>query len=189
MRIATSHTGGGGTRRLNVSIRTATAWTAAIDTTADLCDVANVAVAELTGLLTVPAGYPEGMRIIVRRERPYPGAQLDAFEQRDGYRHTAHVTDTPTGQLVHLDARHRAHARIEDRIRCGKNTGLGHFRSRLFAINATWLTVVPFAADLLVWTQTLLLPDHPDLSRAEPKTLRYRLLDTAARVTHGQRRT
>jgi Transposase DDE domain group 1 len=128
----------------------------------------------------------------VRRERPHPGAQLDAFEHRDGYRYTALATDTPigtpSGQLAHLDASHRAHARIEDRIRAGKDTGLGRFPSRLFAINAAWLAVVLLAADLTAWTQTLLLADQPELARAEPKTLRYRLLHVAARLTRGRRR-
>ncbi len=108
------------------------------------------------------------------------------------YRYTAHATDTASGapgaQLAHLDARHRAHARIEDRIRCGKDTGLGRFPSRTFAINAAWLAVVLLAVDLLAWTQTLLLTDQPDLARAEPKTLRYRLLHLAARLSRGQRR-
>lgn len=162
-------------------------WTAAIDTAGDVGDAQEVAVAELTGLLTVPADYPDGLRIIVRREPPHPGAQLDAFDERDGYRYTAHATDTPGGQVAHLDARHRAHARIEDRIRCGRNTGLGHFPSRVFTINAAWLTVVLLAADLLAWTQTRLLTNHPHLARAKPKTLRYRLLHTAARITRGQR--
>ena len=81
------------------------------------------------------AGYPAGTRVIVRRERPHPGAQLDAFEEADGWRYTAFATDTRVGQLAHLDARHRAHARVEDRIRCAKDTGLGHFPSRSFAIN------------------------------------------------------
>lgn len=49
--------------------------------------------------------------------------------------------------------------------------------------------MVLLAADLLAWTQTLLLTDHPELARAEPQTLRYRLLHTAARITRGQRRT
>jgi len=49
------------------------------------------------------------------RERPHPGAQLDAFEEADGWRYTAFATDTRFGQLAHLDARHRAHARVEDR--------------------------------------------------------------------------
>jgi hypothetical protein len=123
---------------------------------------------------------------IVRRERPHPGAQLDAFEERDGWRYTAFATDTAFGQLAHLDARHRAHARVEDRIRCAKDTGLDHFPSRSFAINAAWLTVVMLAVDLIAWTQHLLLHGH--LARAEPKTLRYRLLHVAARLTRGQRR-
>jgi hypothetical protein len=46
--------------------------------------------------------------VIVRRERPHPGAQLDAFEEADGWRYTAFATDTRFGQLAHLDARHRA---------------------------------------------------------------------------------
>jgi hypothetical protein len=89
----------------------------------------HAALAEITALLpaTVLGQYPDGMRVIVRREHPHPGAQLDAFEERDGFRYTAFATDTPTGQLAHLDARHRAHARVEDRIRCAKDTGLDHF--------------------------------------------------------------
>ena len=121
----------------------------------------------------------------MRRERPHPGAQLDAFEEADGWRYTAFATDTPLGQLAHLDARHRAHARVEDRIRCAKDTGLDHFPSRSFAINQAWLNVVMLAVDLIAWTQHLLLHGH--LAKAEPKTLRYRLLHVAARLTRGQR--
>jgi hypothetical protein len=161
-------------------------WAQAID--ADGNPREGAAVAEITGLLPagVLAAYPLGTRIIVRRERPHPGAQLDLFEERDGYRYTALATDTPVGQLAFLDARHRAHARVEDRIRCGKDTGLNHFPSRVFAINAAWLTVVMLAVDLLAWTQTLLLDG--ELAKAEPKTLRYRLLHVAARLTRGARR-
>ncbi|MGH3711371.1 MAG: IS1380 family transposase, partial [Pseudonocardiaceae bacterium] len=127
-------------------------------------------LAEITRVLPARAlaGYPVGMRVIVRRERPHPGAQLDAFEERDGWRYTAFATDTAFGQLAHLDARHRAHARVEDRIRCAKDTGLDHFPSRSFAINAAWLVVVMLAVDLIVWAQHLLLHGH--LAKAEPKT-------------------
>jgi hypothetical protein len=76
------------------------------------------------------ADYPDGMRIIVRRERPHPGAQLDLIEERDGRRYTCLATDTQAGQHAWLDARHRSHARVEDRIRCGTDTGLGKFPSR-----------------------------------------------------------
>jgi hypothetical protein len=164
------------------------AWTDAIDADGRHRDGAHVA--ELTGLL--PAGtltdYPPGTRVIIRRERPHPGAQLDALEERDGWRYQCIATDTSVGQLAFLDARHRAHARVEDRIRCGKDTGLNRFPSRLFAINAAWLTVVMLAVDLLAWTQTTLLHDVAVLARAEPKTLRYRLLHVAARLTRSGRR-
>jgi hypothetical protein len=164
-----------------------TVWTDAVDADGGHRD--GAALAEISGVLPAAAraGYPAGTRVIVRRERPHPGAQLDAFEERDGWRYTAFATDTRIGQLAHLDARHRAHARVEDRIRCAKDTGLDHFPSRSFAINTAWLVVVMLAVDLIAWPQHLLL--HGDLAKAEPKTLRYRLLHVAARLTRGQRRT
>ena len=95
-------------------------WASAIDTDGRIREGAGLA--EITNLL--PAGtladYPAGTRIIVRRERPHPGAQLSLFEERDGWRYTAFATDTGVGQLAFLDARHRAHARVEDRIRTWK---------------------------------------------------------------------
>jgi hypothetical protein len=164
-----------------------TVWADAVDADGSHRDGAGLA--ELTGLLPAAAleGYPSGTRVIVRRERPHPGAQLDLMETRDGWRYTCFATDTPAGQLAFLDARHRAHARVEDRIRTAKDTGLNHFPSRTFAINSAWLTVVMLAVDLLSATQHLVLDGH--LAKAEPKTLRYRLLHVAARITRGQRRT
>jgi hypothetical protein len=99
------------------------------------------------------------------------------------------ATDTPIGEgsIQYLEARHRGHARVEDRIRCGKDTGFGRFPSRVFAINAAWLELALTAQDLLAWTQHLLLDG--DLSRAEPKRLRYRLLHVAARITRTARKT
>ena len=147
------------------------------------------AVAELTGALPAAtfADYPPGMRVIVRRERPHPGAQLDLYEERDGWRYPCFATDTRTGQHAWLDARHRSHARVEDRIRCGKDAGLGRFPSRLFAINAAWLSCALTAIDLIAWAQTILLHDQPELARAEPKKLRY-LLHVAARIVRGGRK-
>jgi hypothetical protein len=161
-------------------------WADAIDADGGHRDGAGLA--EITGVLPARClgGYPAGTRVIVRRERPHPGAQLDAFEERDGWRYTAFATDTSFGQLARLDARHRAHARVEDRIRCAKDTGLDRFPSRSFAINSAWLSVAMLAVDLIAWTQHLLL--QGDLAKAEPKTLRYRLLHVAARLTRGQRR-
>ena len=104
-------------------------------------------------------------------------------------RHQAFLTDTPYGEgsVQHLEVRHRAHARVEDRIRCGRDTGLGRLPSRSFAINSAWLVAAMIAVDLLAFAQTLLLHDS-GLSRVEPKTLRYRLLHVAARLVRGQRR-
>jgi Transposase DDE domain group 1 len=164
------------------------AWTPAIDTDGDPREAA--AVAELTGLLPAVmfADYPAEMRVIVRRERPHPGAQLDLIETRDGWRYTCFATDTQIGQHAWLDARHRCHARVEDRIRCGKDTGLSRFPSQRFAINQAWLTCVLTAIDLITWTQTILLHDQPELAKAEPKTLRYRLLHAAARIIRSGRK-
>lgn len=160
-------------------------WTQAVTADGRLREGADIA--EITGLLTLP-GWPPGMRVIVRRERPHPGAQLSLFEQADGWRYQAFVTNTGLGQLSFLDARHRAHARVEDRIRTGKSCGIGKFPSQHFHVNAAWLELALTAADLLAWTQTGLLADEPDLARAEPRALRYRLLHTAARITRGGRR-
>jgi hypothetical protein len=159
------------------------AWSPALDTDGDLRDGAEVA--ELTGRLDL-AGWPAGMRVVVRRERPHPGAQLSLFEERDGWRYTAFVTNTRIGQLQWLEARHRAHARVEDRIRCAKDTGLRRLPSRDFDINHAWCTAVAIATDLIAWLQLLALDG--DLARVEPKRLRYRVLHTAAQLTHGQRR-
>jgi hypothetical protein len=141
-----------------------------------------------TDKVKVPA-WPTGMRVIVRRERPHPGAQLDLFEERDGWRYQAMATNTTAGQLAFLEARHRAHARVEDRIRQAQDAGLGRLPSKLFAINAVWLELALTAADLLAWTQTILLGHAPELASAEWKTIRYRLLHTAARITRSARRT
>jgi len=127
------------------------AWTPAINADGSLREGAGVA--ELTGLLPhlTAAGWPAGMRVLVRRERPHPGAQL-TFTDHDGWRFQCFATDTPNGQLAHLEARHRAHARVEDRIRCAKQTGLNHPPSREFAINQAWLELTLIACDLLAWT-------------------------------------
>ena len=127
------------------------------------------------------------MRVLVRRERPHPGAQITMLEAHDGWRYQAVATDTPVGQLAWLEARHRAHARVEDKIRNLKQTGIGRFPSRDLPINQTWLQLALTAADLIAWTKTTLLTN--DLAKAEPKMLRYRLLHVAGRLVRGQRRT
>ena len=171
---------------LREAIRAATGWGPAVDTNGDLREHAEVC--EITGLFDA-TGWPEGTRFLVRRERPHPGAQLSLFDTVEGWRHQVVATDTPpgNGSIQHLEARHRAHARVEDCIRTGKDTGFGRFPSRVFAINQAWLQLALTGIDLLAWTQTLLLDAH--LATAEPKRLRYRLLHVAARLTRTARRT
>jgi hypothetical protein len=159
------------------------AWSPALDADGEVREGAQVA--ELTRLLEL-TGWPAGMRVIVRRERPHPGAQLSLFEERDGWRYTAFAANTTTGSLQWLEVRHRAHARVEDRIRCAKDCGLGRLPSREFAINQAWCTAAAIAADLIGWLQLVALDG--ELAVAEPKRLRYRLLHTAARLVRGQRR-
>ena len=134
----------------------------------------------------VSGTHTPDMRILCRRERPSAGAQLCALEEADGWRYQLVATNTPGRQLDFLEARHRAHARVEDRVRCGKATGLDHLPSTLMAINAAWCVAAMIATDLLCWFRLLCLQGL--LAQAEPKTLRYRLLHTAARIVRGQRK-
>jgi hypothetical protein len=161
-------------------------WVPALDGDGEPRDGADIC--ELTGLVP-DDGYPPGTRFIVRREEPHPGAQLSLFDTVEGLRHQVFATDTPpgNGSTQYLEARHRGHARVEDRIRTGKDTGFGRFPSRVFAINQAWLQLALTGIDLLAWTQMLLL--NGALATAEPKKLRYRLLHVAARITHTARQT
>jgi hypothetical protein len=142
-------------------------------------------VAEITDALDLD-GWPEGARVIVRRERPHPGAQL-SFTDHDGHRFLATLTDLP-GDPVQLECLHRARANSEDRIRAAKQTGLENLPFRDFDHNAVWLELSLIAQDLIAWTQHLALDG--ELAVCEPKTLRYRLLHTAGRlIFHARRAT
>jgi hypothetical protein len=162
------------------------------------CWIEEAHVTELTGLLREgPAGdqlkaWPATMRVFARRERPHPGAQLTLLEAEDGWRYSLWVTNRPAttkgwlGQAAYIDAAHRVHARVEDAIRTGKDAGLGHFPSFDYQVNAAWLTAAMTGQILLAWLKLLALDS--DLARAEPKTLRYRVLHAAARLARGGRR-
>ena len=132
-------------------------------------------VAEITDLVGL-SPWPPGSRMLVRREQPHPGAQL-RFTDVDGYRYQVFVTDLPDADLAYLEALYRGRGRMECRIRDAKDTGLANLPSHSFTINTAWLTLVLIAADLLAWTKTLCLDG--ELATAEPKRLRYTLLQTA----------
>jgi hypothetical protein len=160
----------------------AQAWTAAYDI--DGLPREGAWLAEVTGMVDL-SSWPAGSRVIVRRERPHPGAQL-RFTDADGHRFTAFLTDTPGGQLPDLEVRHRSHARVEDRIRTGKATGLRNLPCRGFAENRVWLELSLTAADLLTWTQALCFTG--ELARCEPAAFRYRICGIAGRLARSSRR-
>jgi len=156
------------------------AWVAALDQGG--AQRTNGQVSEVTALLDL-SGWPAGSRVIVRRERAHPGAQL-TFTDHDGHRFQAILTDQP-GAIAAVERDHRARARVEDHIRNDKDTGLRNLPFRDFEHNRVWLALVLIAHDLIAWTQRLLLSG--ELARAEPKRLRYRLLHVAARLAFHAR--
>ncbi len=158
------------------------AWLAALDQ--DGQERPNGQVAELTDLIDLSL-WPAGSRLICRRERAHPGAQL-SFTDHDGHRFQAFLTDQPDADIAVLERRQRQRARVEDHIRNDKDTGLSKLPFRDFQMNQLWLYLVLIAHDLIRWTQALLLTG--ELAKAEPKRLRYRLLHIAARLAfHGRR--
>jgi hypothetical protein len=142
-------------------------------------------VAEATGLVDL-SRWPAGTRLILRRERPHPGAQLRITDV-DGHRIVGILTNTPTGQLPDLELRHRRHARVEDRIRNAKDTGMRNLPFHDLTQNRIWLAITALATDLLAWTQRLALTGAA--ARYEPKRLRLRILTVAGRLVRTARRT
>ena len=170
-------------------------WQAALDADGDTREGAGLV--EITDLLTsrgLLKGYPPGLRVTLRRERPHPGAQL-RFDDVDGYRLTAFATNTARGQLQDLELRHRRRARCRghlplagaDRIRIAKDTGLADLPLHGFDQNRIWLVIVQLALDLTAWTQLIALHDT-DARRWEPKRLRLRVFSMAATLARRGRR-
>ena len=161
------------------------AWRAALDSVGQPREGAQVA--ELTRWLR-PARkpWPVGMRVMARRERPHPGAQL-RLTDADGWRITVFATNVQGGRVAEHELLHRQRARCEDRIRCAKDTGLRNLPLHGFAANQLWLEIVALAGDLLAWTQHLALTGTPARTW-EPKRLRLRLLNIAGRIISSGRR-
>lgn len=173
---------------LNATVRAAilkvpqAAWVQAIDAGGE--DRDGAWVAELTDRLDL-AAWPARSRLICRSERPHPGAQYTIFDEH-GYRYTCFLTDQDGNDIAVLELRHRGRARVEDSIRCGKDTGMRNLPHHAFEHNQTWLETSLIAQDLLTWTKLICLTG--ELAKAEPKRLRQRLLHTAAKlVRHGRR--
>jgi hypothetical protein len=141
-------------------------------------------VAELTAGVEL-AQWPTRTRLICRRERPHPGAQL-SFTDHDGHRFQCFITDQISGDLAFLEADHRQHAQVEDRVKTLKATGAGVLPFHSFQANAAWLELALTATDIMVWTQALTLDGEHQTS--DPKRLRYRILHVAGQLTRHARR-
>jgi hypothetical protein len=150
-------------------------------------------VAELADLLDLTTtGWPPRMRVIVRKERPHPGAQLRITDV-DGHRITAFATNTLTGgpgtQLPELELHHRHRARTEDRIRAAKDSGLANLPMHDPNQNRIWCAIVALACKITSWMQLLTRRGH-HAQREEPKRLRLRLFSIAGQLaTTARRRT
>ncbi len=142
-------------------------------------------VAELTGRVNLDS-WPSGTRLICRRERPHPGAQL-SFTDLDGHRFQCFITDQDDPNIAGLEVLHRQHAEVEDRVKALKATGASHLPFHSFAANAAWFELALLAHDIMVWTQLLMLDGEHKL--AEPKRLRYRILHVAGQITRHARRS
>jgi len=160
-----------------ISKMPAWAWQVACNADGDFGEHADVI--EIIDVLDLSrwAKHCPGMHVIVRRELPHPGATLDVFEIRDGHRYQAFTTNSRRGQLAFLEARHRAHARVEYRIRTGKDTGLGPQPSRHQNINQVWVELALIAADLFR-PRPVHPPDRP--ARPAPRGTQDAALPAAA---------
>jgi Transposase DDE domain group 1 len=158
------------------------AWRPAINQDGDARDGAWVT--ELTGKVNLP-DWPEGTRVICRRERPHPGAQL-TFSDLDGHRFQCFITDQDDPDIAKLEVTHRQHAQVEDGVKTLKATGASYLPFHSFQANAAWLELALCAHDITAWTQLLCLEGEHQL--CGPKRLRYRILHVAGQLTRHARR-
>jgi Transposase DDE domain group 1 len=142
-------------------------------------------VAELTGHVNL-ASWPTGTRLICRRERPHPGAQL-SFTDDNGHRFQCFITDQQDPDIAALEALHRQHAEVEDRVKTLKATGASRLPFHSFKANAAWFELTLLSHDIMVWTQLLALDGEHKIT--EPKRLRYRILHVAGQLTRHARRS
>lgn len=166
-------------------------WMSCLDNTTgavidglECVEITDLLRARLTGL-----SWPASMRIIVRRRRMFDHEQPTLFDT-GGYKYSAFVTNTPGHgprglSVQRADARHRVHARVEDDVRTTKDTGLGHLPSKSWQVNSAWCVAVCIAVDLIAWLRLYALTGA--LATTEPKTLRYRIFHTPARLVRARR--
>jgi hypothetical protein len=174
----------------NIVVHAGGAWAEAVEADGEVRPGAWVA--EITEHLDLSA-WPAGSRVILRAERPHPGAQLSVFDAESGLRHTAFIFAPRAGDprddrpIAELELRHRQHARVEDRIRQAKAMGLRNLPCKAVAENHAWLQCVLAAIDLVAWSKLVCFYDQPELAYCEIANFRYRVMHTAARIVRSGR--
>jgi hypothetical protein len=143
----------------------------------------TTAVCEVTDLIDLN-GWPEGTRVIIRRQPKHPGTQTTLLPDLE-YRFWGHYTDQE-GDPVELDRQIRAHAHVEDHIQRLKDSGLERFPFTGWDANQAWLQTVMWAADLATWFQLLCLTGP--LAKAKPRRLRWTFWHAPARIIRTARR-
>jgi hypothetical protein len=170
------------------------AWEAALRQDGEVQE--GYAIAELTGLNT-RTGWPEGMRLLVRRVKPSGrhAKKLTAFEERTGWKYSVvatnirHMRGIPgSHQPQFLDVLARSHATVEDRVRVDKAMGLRNLPSKSWEAKLSWMLTANIGHDLDCWVRLLALHDAEDLALAEPATMRHRLYGVPARYARHARR-
>jgi hypothetical protein len=157
-------------------------------------------VAELTGLSARLEGWPDGVRLIVRRTRPSRrhAKKLTEYEKTSGWRYQVTATNITRMAGVpgshhpwFIDVLYRARGgAAEHGVRTGKAMGLSKLPSKCWNVNAAWMLAANIANDLHTYTRLLGFPGHRDLERATPDTMRFRILHLPARlVRHARTRT
>jgi hypothetical protein len=157
-------------------------WETALDQNGDLDDTATSSglvssVCEVTDLVDL-TGWPDGTRLIIRRQPLHPGTRTSLLPDLE-YRFWGHYTDQK-GDPVELDRSMRAHAHVEDFIGRLKDSGLERFPFTGLEANQAWLQTVMWASDLVAWFQMLCLTGP--MAAAKAKRLRWTLWHAPARI-------
>lgn len=148
------------------------------------------------GGLNTRTGWPAGLRLIVRRVRPSSrhAKNLTALEKRTGWKYSIIATNINrmwgiggSHQGQWLDAVHRHHAVVKDRVRCDKATGPANLPSCSWQVNRAWMLTCNLAHDLDAWLRLLTLHDDEELAVAEPRAMRYRLYHLPGKLTRHAR--
>ena len=146
----------------------------------------NSFVVEVTGQVDVDTlGYPKGMRVIVRREKLHPGAQMRLWDDST-WRHQIVYTNM-AGRPTDIDMTHRQHARVENQVKWLKDCGADHHPFTSFTANQAWLQTCLIGMLFLSWFQQHGV--RGELANAAPRTLRWRILQTPAQLVRHARST